>query len=281
MLTLMVTIQPGQTLHHNYEVSKSPLNHATINLPMARIFITGSSDGLGALAANALSKRGHTVYIHARNSQRAGDAKAACPDAEDCLVADLSSVEETKNLATQLNRLGPFDAIVHNAGLMRVGDLKGKEGLPALFAVNTLAPYILTCLTDRPKRLVYLSSQLHNSGDPSLRNLQNASYGDSKLHNIMFAKGFARKFPDVECNSIDPGWVKTKMGGSAASDDIDAAVDTYVGLAEGEGWAKGQTGKHWYQCRERSFKSGAGDEQTQERLFTELEKIGGVQIPAT
>lgn len=248
---------------------------------MARIFVTGSSDGLGARAANALSKRGHTVYIHARNPQRAQDAKKLCPGAEDCLVADLSSLEETKGLATQLNKLGPFDAIIHNAGLMRVGGLKGPEGIPALFAVNTLAPYVLTCLVDRPKRLVYLSSQLHTGGDPSLRNLENCSYGDSKLHNTMFAKGFARYFPNVACNSLDPGWVQTKMGGSGASDDIHAAVDTYVGLAEGEGWAKGQTGKHWYQCRERNFKSAAADEKIQEQLFNELERLsGGITIPS-
>lgn len=83
---------------------------------MAKIFITGSSDGVGSLAAKALAGSGHTVYLHARNAQRAADARAACPQARDVLVGDLSSVEETKALAGQVNELGPWDAIVHNAG---------------------------------------------------------------------------------------------------------------------------------------------------------------------
>ncbi|KAI1106466.1 hypothetical protein F4804DRAFT_300727 [Jackrogersella minutella] len=165
---------------------------------MARIFITGSSDGLGLRSAQALTKRGHDLYLHARNSQRAQDARAACPEAKDVFVADLTSTEETKSLATQLNQTGPWDAIVHNAGLMHgVARAKGKEGIPALFAVNTLAPYILSSLVDPPpKRYVFVSSGMHHGGDASLRSIQQATYSDSKLHNVLLAFGFARRFED-------------------------------------------------------------------------------------
>jgi len=62
------------------------------------------------------------------------------------------------------------------------------EGLGKLFATNTLASYVLTCLVQpTPKRVVYLSSQLHQGGDASLRNLKHCGYGDSKLHNTMMA----------------------------------------------------------------------------------------------
>lgn len=249
---------------------------------MGRIFITGSSDGLGSRAAKALVERGHKVTLHARNAQRASDAKDACPGAEEVLIADLSSTEETKQLAQELNKRGPWDSIIHNAGVMRVSSSqKGKEGLPVLFATNTLAPYILTCLVKPPKTLSFLSSGMHQSGDASLSNLTSCGYSDSKLHNTMMAFAFARKFPNVEVSSHDPGWVRTKMGGAGASDDINAAIDTYVMLAEGTGAAKGQTGKHWYHSKERSSKQAAADEQTQEKLLKELENISGVSIPTS
>lgn len=76
---------------------------------MARIFITGSSDGLGARAANALISRGHQVYVHGRNAQRTSDAQKHCPGAEGAFSADLSDVEATKGLAKELNEKGPWD----------------------------------------------------------------------------------------------------------------------------------------------------------------------------
>ncbi|KAH8198082.1 hypothetical protein TruAng_007754 [Truncatella angustata] len=105
--------------------------------------------------------------------------------------------------------------------------MRGGEG-GELFTINTMAPYLLTCLVDPPpKRYVFLSSGMHQGGDASLRNIERCGYSDSKLHNIMLAFWFSRRFGNkVACNSMDPGWVATKMGGSSAPDDIDAAVDT-------------------------------------------------------
>lgn len=248
---------------------------------MARIFITGSSDGLGSRAAKALVQRGHQVTLHARNAQRAKDAEAACPGAAGTMIADLSSTEEVKKLAESLNKSGTFDAIIHNAGVMHgVSGKTGKEGMPMLFAVNTLAPYSLTCLVNKPKNLVFLSSQLHNSGDPSLRDIQQCGYSDSKLHNTLLAFAFARYWPDVTVSSLDPGWVQTKMGGAGASDDIDAAVDTYVMLAEGGQKVDGKSGQHWYQCSSsRKTKSEARSQEKQDELVAQLEKISGISIP--
>src|SRR5690349_3883800 len=106
---------------------------------MSRIFITGSADGLGALSARSLIELGHTVVLHARNTERARDAMKKNPKAESVLTGDLSNTEQTKKLADEVNKLGAFDAVIHNAG---VYPASAKE----LFAVNTLAPYILTCL---------------------------------------------------------------------------------------------------------------------------------------
>lgn len=127
---------------------------------MAKVFITGSADGLGRMAASLLVGQGHEVTLHARNKQRGDDAMAAVPGARGVLTADLSSIDETKRLAEQLNQLGRFDSIIHNAGVYNVSQ-------QLIVNVNTLAPYILTCLVTMPGRLVYLSSGDHLHGSPT------------------------------------------------------------------------------------------------------------------
>ena len=190
---------------------------------MARILITGSADGLGRLAAQNLSKQGHQVVLHARNEKRAKEAMEAVPQAETCLVADLASVEETKSMAKEANKLGRFDAIIHNAGMGygSSGPNWTVDGYASTFAVNSLAPYILTCLIEQPARLVYLSSGLHRSGNGTMdinqltwksrrwNGLQ--AYSDTKLHNVILANAVARRWGNVRSNSVDPGWVPTKV----------------------------------------------------------------------
>jgi len=254
---------------------------------MPRIFITGSSDGLGSLAAGALVKRGHSVVLHARNAQRAKDAIKACPGAETVLVADLSSFAETKQLADDLNKLGTFDCVVFNAGLYRT---PFNSGVSKLVAVNTFSPYILTCLIKpTPKRLVYVSSSLHRNGDASLKDLtwqtrgergwsQSQAYNDTKLHNILLANAIARKWPNVKSNSLDPGWVATKMGGASATGDIDAAVKTYVMLAEGE--EEGDvTGKYFVSSKEQTPKAESNDESIQEKLLAVSAEVTQIKFP--
>jgi len=75
----------------------------------SKIFITGSSDGLGARAANALIARGHSVFVHGRNASRTNDAEKNCPGAAGAFTADLSSTEDVKQLAKELNGKGPWD----------------------------------------------------------------------------------------------------------------------------------------------------------------------------
>jgi len=202
---------------------------------MARVFITGSSDGLGQMAAKLLVEQGNKVVLHARNQQRGKDALAAVPQADSVVIGDLSSIAQTRNLAEQVNALGHFDAVIHNAavGYKEPNRIATEDGLPQVFAVNTLAPYILTALIKKPKRLIYLSSGLHKNGDASLKDLTwenrpwqgTQAYSDSKLHDVILAFAIARLWPGVLSNSLEPGWVPTKMGGPEAS---------HSGLAGGE-----------------------------------------------
>jgi NAD(P)-dependent dehydrogenase (short-subunit alcohol dehydrogenase family) len=257
---------------------------------MARILITGSSDGIGSLTARALIKRGHTVVLHARNAQRAKDAARLSPGSAAVLIADLTCIPQIRQLATEANKLGPFDAVLHNAGLyFGMERVIGESGLPSLFCVNVLAPFMLTCLMDRPKRLVYVSSGMHRSGRARLdassngdaKELKGCNYSDSKLYDVMLAKYFARRFDKegVACNAVDPGWVPTKMGGRGAPDDIQQSVEAFVMLALGEGAAKGKTGKFFKTVREATPNRTAEDEGLQDRLVRELERIGEVQVP--
>ena len=115
---------------------------------MARVFITGSSDGLGRMAAQLLIEQGHGVVLHARNEQRGGDALSAVPEAENVVIGDLTSIAQTQSVAEQVNALGSFDAVIHNAGIgyREPRRIATEDGVPHVFAVNTLAAYILTAL---------------------------------------------------------------------------------------------------------------------------------------
>jgi NAD(P)-dependent dehydrogenase (short-subunit alcohol dehydrogenase family) len=238
---------------------------------MPRFFITGSSDGLGLLTAQRLLSRGHSVVLHARSPTRADETRAKCPEAEAILVGDLASLDETKVLAADANKLGPYDAVLHNAGVY--------SGVPAVFAVNTRAPYVLTCLMERPGRLLFVSSQMHYAGrDLDGDGLERSGYSDSKLHDVMLAKVFARRWKDVGSFSADPGWVPTKMGGKSAPESIEDAVDTFVMVALGK-TGSADTGAYFKKSRVEVPSSLAQDEGLQDKLVQELERISGVKIP--
>jgi NAD(P)-dependent dehydrogenase (short-subunit alcohol dehydrogenase family) len=90
--------------------------------------------------------------------------------AEAVVIGDVSSFDQMRSVAQEVNALGKFNAVIHNVGIgyQEPERIETKDGLPHVFAVNTLAPYVLTALIQKPERLVYLSSRLHESGDPSL-----------------------------------------------------------------------------------------------------------------
>jgi NAD(P)-dependent dehydrogenase (short-subunit alcohol dehydrogenase family) len=250
---------------------------------MAKIFITGSADGLGQLAANALIGLRHEVVLHARNQERAKQALAKLPGAADILIGDLSSVEETKVLAAKANALGTFDAVIHNAGVYQVpAGSVGAEGLPLLLTVNTLAPYILTSLMHKPQRLVYLSSGMHRSGRGvwSVADVksQKVSYSDTKLHDLMLAKAMARKWKDVFSNAVDPGWVPTKMGGAGAPDDLQKGFETQVWLAVSDDDKARVSGHYFHHKKQEACLPLADDVAMQENLLGLCAELTGVHF---
>jgi NAD(P)-dependent dehydrogenase (short-subunit alcohol dehydrogenase family) len=256
---------------------------------MARLFITGSADGLGQLAAKALIEQGHQVVLHARNAERGKQALEKVPDAANVLIADLSSIEETKALASKANALGIFDAVIHNAGVYRIPiNSVGAEGLPVLFAVNSLAPYILTSLMHKPKRLIYLSSGMHLQGDPSLDHLplgikkgsSHVSYSDTKLHDVILSMAVARKWEDVYANAVDPGWVPTKMGGIGAPDNLQKGFETQVWLAVSNDPEARVSGHYFHHKRQERYLQAAKDITVQEKFLALCDQITGVRFDA-
>jgi len=257
---------------------------------MARVFITGSSDGLGRMAAQLLVEQGHSVVVHARNQQRGQETLAAVPGAETVVTGDLASIRQTHNVAEQVNAAGSFDAIIHNAaiGYQEPRRIATEDGLPHVLAVNTLAPYILTALIRRPRRLMYLSSGLHQSGDASLNDLLwekrrwqgQQAYADTKLHDVLLAFAVARRWKDVFSNALEPGWVATKMGGPRAPDDLDQGHRTQVWLAVSEDPAAKVTGQYFYHMKLRAPNPASRDVERQERLLEACRDLSGVDLPS-
>lgn len=255
---------------------------------MASVFVTGSSAGIGQETARQLIKAGHRVVLHARDDRRAKDAAAAVPEAAGVAVGDLSVIASIRKAAEEANDLGPYDAIIHNAG---VGSAAARHRTPdnteRIFAVNVLGPYLLTALMPLPQRLVYLSSGLQASGRVNLDDLNwerrpwngSQAYCDSKLYDAMLAFAMARRFEELRSNAVDPGWIKTRMGGRAATHELPVGADTQVWLATSDEPAALVTGRFFKWRRDQRANPQAYDTGLQDALLAACVTLTGTTLP--
>src|SRR4051812_13724939 len=256
---------------------------------MARVFITGSTDGLGRAAAQALIDEGHEVALHARSGERAAAVDDLVKRSAGVIVGDLRSAAETRSVADQVNALGRMDAVIHNAGAYRTeGRSPTAEGHPTILAVNTLAPYILTALIERPRRLIYLSSGMHRGGvgmgslpdiDWTQRRWDvSQAYSDSKLYVTALAFTVARCWPNVLSHAVDPGWVPTKMGGAGAPDDFEEGYLTQTWLAVSDDPVATVSGHYWHHRRQQTPVNEATNAVFQDQLLAKLSELTAVSL---
>lgn len=255
---------------------------------MARIFITGSSKGLGLMVGQYLAEQGHAVVLHARTERRAADARAVLPTVKAVVIGDVSTIAAMRAVADQANALGRFDAVIHNVGMgyQEPRRIETEDGLSQLWAVNVLAPYVLTALMHRPDRLTYLSSGLHRGGSADLEDVQWASrrwdgthaYSDTKLHDVLLAFGVARRWPDVLSNALEPGWVSTRMGGAGATDDLSLGHITQAWLATSDDPEAVVSGRYLYHQRPAKLHPAASSADLQDRLLEYCREVSGIRL---
>jgi len=239
-----------------------------------RILVTGSADGLGRAAAESLLAAGHNVVVHARSQERAAALEPLTSRGAELVVADFSDPDAVRRAAAELNAGNPPDSVIHNAGV---------AGGAAVMPVNVVAPYLLTALLEGPQRHIYLSSNDHYAGRASLAGVDwqgrsAGSYADSKLCVTAFAAALARLRPDLLSNSVDPGWVPTKMGGPGAPDDLALGHQTQEWLAASEDPDALTSGGYWYHRRRRQPHQAANDVEFQDSLLHALADETGTML---
>jgi NAD(P)-dependent dehydrogenase (short-subunit alcohol dehydrogenase family) len=242
---------------------------------VARVFITGSADGLGRATARTLLDDGHEVVVHARSRERLAAVDELLDRGAVPVAGDLADLEQTRDVADQVNRLGRMDAVIHNAGVYT-----GRT----ILAVNVVAPYLLTALIERPQRLVYLSSGMHRGGRTDLAGMdwsghsRTGSYSDSKLFVATLAAAVTRLWPGVASNAVDPGWVPTRMGGPNAPDDLRLGHLTQEWLAVSDEPDALTTGGYWHHQRLQKPHPAVHDRHFEDQLLEALARFTGTAL---
>lgn len=215
------------------------------------------------------------MVVHARDGDRLGTLGDLAARGAATVVGDLADLGQTRDVAGQVNELGPVDAVIHNAGVMTG---------PSVLPVNVVAPYLLTVLIRRPARLVYLSSGMHRGGRARLAGMdwagrqETGSYSDSKLLLNALAFAVARRWPDVLSNAVDPGWVPTRMGGPGAPDDLTLGHRTQEWLAVSDDPDALTSGGYWYHQARHDPDPSGHDTRFQDELLTELARHTGTPL---
>lgn len=261
------------------------------------VLVTGATGGIGWATAAALARQGAHVIVHGRTAAKAKSAadelRRATGGTLDPIAADLSTVAAVKALAQDvLARYPRLDVLLSNAGVFMTKRTLTPDGYETTWAVNHLAPFVLTnALLDRlrasaPSRIVIVSSNTHRSAQLDFDNLQGerhydgySAYGRSKLCNVLHALALARRLAGsgVTVNALHPGVIHTnllKAGWGSGGGPLDEGAETPTYLALDEA-VQGVTGQYFVDMRPTPAARLAHDQALQERLWTVSEAAQG------
>jgi NAD(P)-dependent dehydrogenase (short-subunit alcohol dehydrogenase family) len=257
---------------------------------MGRFLVTGSTDGIGLATVQALVAEGHEVVAHARSADRLREVSPLFQATAAVLVGDLARPDQVLELADAASRIGPFDAVIHNAGIgaTEQNRIETTDGNAHVIAINALAPYVLISKMEHPGRLVSVTSGMHMQGDTTLDDIRwtrrpwdgMQAYADSKLLLITVAFAVARLWSGVPSNAVDPGWVPTKMArGQKAPDDLSLAHVTQVWLATSDDPDARATGRYLHHQHAIEALPITRDPAFQDRVLSALANVTGVDFP--
>jgi NAD(P)-dependent dehydrogenase (short-subunit alcohol dehydrogenase family) len=251
---------------------------------VSRILVTGSTTGVGFAAAAELVIAGHEVVFHARTAERAASVEGI---GAGVVIGDLGEPAQVLDLVRTLRALGRFDVVIHNAGIDSTAErVVNSVRQPLVTAVNLFAPYVMTASMHRPDRLIFLSSGWHYDGHGDIDDVEwidrpwdgVQAYCDSKLLLTAFMLALARRWPDVACHAVDPGWVPTRMGGVDAPDELELGHPTQVWLASSDDRAALASGGYWFHMEQFDPANVAQDRRFQDQLVERLTAITAVEL---
>jgi NAD(P)-dependent dehydrogenase (short-subunit alcohol dehydrogenase family) len=275
--------------------------------------ITGGTDGIGKAAAYGLALQGARVLVHGRDPDKGARAVAELRarsgnPAIEFLQADFSSLFEVRRLAaTVLKRAPQIDVLVNNAGAVYVKRALSKDGYEATFAVNHLAPFLLTHLlldalkSGAPSRIVTTASNAHRNARIAFDDLQTTrkyspmgAYGISKLANILFTRALARRLQGtgVTATCLHPGFVRTNFGANNEGDvsplvkriylfiarfarTPEKGAETLIHLAASP-QVENASGGYYFDCQPLAPAAAGRDDAAAERLWQVSEQLVGI-----
>jgi NAD(P)-dependent dehydrogenase (short-subunit alcohol dehydrogenase family) len=249
---------------------------------MAVVCITGSSDGIGLATVRVLLGQRHRVLVHARSRERGGGLLEQLSGDALLVTGDLARLEEVRGLADQIAAAGPIDVLIHNAGVWVRGSTPRttEQGLETTFAVNVLAPHLLTHLLRDvvSDRLLWLGSGMAGSGHPepdTLGRLQDPrrAYADSKACDVALAQAWGRRLPGLTSAAVDPGWVKTKLASAGAPGDVSSSA---AGLAFCSLEADLASAPYWKGRRPTPIPRHLRDEALQDAIAAACDRLAGI-----
>jgi NAD(P)-dependent dehydrogenase (short-subunit alcohol dehydrogenase family) len=280
------------------------------------IVITGATAGIGQASAIALAKSGARITIVARNQQKAENTLAEIKEASGrddhrFALADFASLASVRSAAEEILSWGDnIDVLQNNAGIASSVYRETTDGYEELFAVNHLAPFLLTglllpLLLNEGSRIVNVSAMAYgmvkgmNFDDlPATKNFEpNKGYAYSKLANVLFTKELAERLESrgVTCNVLHPGAVGTTLGSKDTgwvlriaaflikyfpfmfkTPEQGAATSNYL---SGSDAVANVTGKYFVDCKQVQLKPVGEDMEAAKRLWTLSEEMTGFTYP--